>query len=136
MSASDDGRYSWIPLAQLQNFIKHGVIVTRVESSASFSLQSPPKAIPQGQTTLEDATRDHTLQTLQETKWVGGERKGAAVRLGLARTTFIAKCGGSVSSPRPVKCSWEVRTGRRSGRRLKLDEGCHGFLPLPRLAPL
>jgi transcriptional regulator of acetoin/glycerol metabolism len=95
MSASDDGRYSWIPLAQLQNFIKHGVIVTRVESSgprsASFNLRSPPKVIPQGQTTLEDATRDHTLQTLQETKWVGGERKGAAVRLGLARPTLIAK---------------------------------------------
>ncbi|MGP0071896.1 MAG: helix-turn-helix domain-containing protein [Bryobacteraceae bacterium] len=40
---------------------------------------------------MEDATRDHVLQTLEETKWVVGGRHGAAARLGIARTTLIAK---------------------------------------------
>jgi transcriptional regulator with GAF, ATPase, and Fis domain len=41
--------------------------------------------------TLEDATRDHILQTLHDTKWVVGGRQGAAARLGIARTTLLSK---------------------------------------------
>lgn len=83
---------------QLQNFIEHGVIVSR---SAVF-LPSLSQLRPEknrvtpiskgaGSKTLEDATRDHVLQTLEETKWVVGGRHGAAARLGIARTTLIAK---------------------------------------------
>jgi formate hydrogenlyase transcriptional activator len=77
---------------QLQNFIEHGVIVTqgRIFRPALSQLQSPSRVIPRGQT-LEDATRDHILRVLRETKWVVGGRQGAAARLGLARTTLIAK---------------------------------------------
>ena len=78
---------------QLQNFIEHGVIITqgRIFRPALSQLQSPSNVSPRGQKTLDDATRDHILQTLQETKWVVGGRQGAAARLGLARTTLIAK---------------------------------------------
>jgi formate hydrogenlyase transcriptional activator len=41
--------------------------------------------------TLEDATRDHIVQTLEETKWVVGGKYGAAARLGIARTTLLSK---------------------------------------------
>ncbi len=36
---------------------------------------------------LDEATRDHVLQALEETKWVVGGKHGAAARLGVARTT-------------------------------------------------
>ena len=83
---------------QLQNFIEHGVIVSggsvfqpalnqlRPERSGISANGKVPNV-----KTLEDATRDHVLQTLEETKWVVGGRHGAAARLGIARTTLIAK---------------------------------------------
>jgi formate hydrogenlyase transcriptional activator len=78
---------------QLQNFIEHGVIITqgRIFRPALSQLQSPSTSSSSGPKTLDEATRDHILQTLQETKWVVGGRQGAAARLGLARTTLIAK---------------------------------------------
>jgi formate hydrogenlyase transcriptional activator len=42
-------------------------------------------------TTLKDVEREHILRTLAETNRVLGGPKGAAARLGLARTTLIAK---------------------------------------------
>jgi transcriptional regulator with GAF, ATPase, and Fis domain len=41
--------------------------------------------------TLKEAERSHILQTLQQTEGVVGGQNGAAVRLGLPRTTLIAK---------------------------------------------
>jgi formate hydrogenlyase transcriptional activator len=78
---------------QLQNFIEHGVIITqgRIFRPALSQLQPPPDVCHSGGRTLDEATRDHILQTLRETKWVVGGRQGAAARLGLARTTLIAK---------------------------------------------
>jgi formate hydrogenlyase transcriptional activator len=91
--------YDWPGnIRQLQNFIEHGVIV-----SGGAVFQPPLNQLrpeknnpsPNGKSpsfkTLEDATRDHVLQTLEETKWVVGGRHGAAARLGIARTTLIAK---------------------------------------------
>jgi formate hydrogenlyase transcriptional activator len=53
--------------------------------------------------TLEDAQRSHILQTLQQTGGVLGGRNGAAARLGLPRTTLMAKMKrlGIGPSPRP-----------------------------------
>ena len=56
--------------------------------------------------TLEDATREHVLQTLEDTKWVVGGRHGAAARLGIARTTLIAKMR---------RLGLEARDGSRRG---------------------
>jgi hypothetical protein len=41
--------------------------------------------------TLADAERAHIVATLRETNWVVGGRSGAAARLGLPRTTLIAR---------------------------------------------
>jgi len=41
--------------------------------------------------TLEEAERAHILKTLEETNWVVGGANGAAKRLGLNRTTLIAR---------------------------------------------
>jgi formate hydrogenlyase transcriptional activator len=85
-------------IRQLQNFVEHGVIVSAGPvfrpalsqlraSSASSSAPQPARA----NKTLEDAMREHILETLKETRGMVGGRNGAAARLGLARTTLIAK---------------------------------------------
>jgi formate hydrogenlyase transcriptional activator len=86
--------YDWPGnIRELQNFIERGVI-----SSPGSTFQPPflptrrPNAsVPAARKTLDDATRDHVLQTLEETQWVVGGRHGAAARLGVARTTLISK---------------------------------------------
>jgi len=86
--------YDWPGnVRQLQNFIEHGVIVSRgfVFEPLLSQLRHPRNAAPKNNKTLEDATRDHVLQALEDTKWVVGGRHGAAARLGIARTTLIAK---------------------------------------------
>ena len=44
-----------------------------------------------GVSTLADAERAHIISTLRATNWVVGGRDGAAMRLGVLRTTLIAK---------------------------------------------
>jgi formate hydrogenlyase transcriptional activator len=41
--------------------------------------------------TLFDAERAHILGVLKETNWIVGGRDGAAVRLGVPRTTLISR---------------------------------------------
>jgi formate hydrogenlyase transcriptional activator len=43
--------------------------------------------------TLEECEREHIQQVLTDTHWVVGGRNGAAARLGVKRTTLIAKMG-------------------------------------------
>jgi formate hydrogenlyase transcriptional activator len=92
--------YNWPGnIRQLQNFIEHGVIVSSgpVFQPPLGQLQAPSQprrqssVAPKDIKTLEDATRDHVLQALEESKWVVGGRHGAAARLGIARTTLLAK---------------------------------------------
>jgi formate hydrogenlyase transcriptional activator len=92
--------YDWPGnIRQLQNFIEHGVIVsggTVFQPALSLlggqrQLLSKTLSSPRNIKTLEDATRDHLLQALEESKWVVGGRHGAAARLGIARTTLLAK---------------------------------------------
>ena len=92
-------RNSWPGnVRELQNFIERSVILssgdvlsgsrpelTRITPDDSkWSKSSAP-------VTLEQAESSYILQTLQETKGVIGGRNGAAVRLGLPRTTLISK---------------------------------------------
>jgi formate hydrogenlyase transcriptional activator len=87
--------YDWPGnIRQLQNFIEHGVIVSEgPEFRPALGQLRTQASAPAAKTsrTLEDATRDHILETLKEANWVVGGRHGAAARLGLARTTLIAK---------------------------------------------
>jgi formate hydrogenlyase transcriptional activator len=92
-------RHSWPGnVRELQNFIERSVIL----STGAVLNGSPPEltyttqqdsAWPSLSTsaTLDEAQRSHILQTLQETEGVIGGRYGAAARLGLPRTTLIAK---------------------------------------------
>jgi formate hydrogenlyase transcriptional activator len=86
--------YDWPGnIRQLQNFVEHGVIV-----STGFAFEPPlgqlqnrKGAPPKSRKTLEDATREHILQALDQTRWVVGGRHGTAAYLGIARTTLLSK---------------------------------------------
>jgi formate hydrogenlyase transcriptional activator len=86
-------RYNWPGnIRELQNFIERSVILTKDEELrapiAEFLNQEIP--IPNVRT-LTDAVRAHIVETLRETNWVVGGRNGAAARLGLGRTSLIAR---------------------------------------------
>ncbi len=83
---------------ELQNFIERSVILStgevlngslpEVACTIQESLKSAELSAP---VTLKEAERSHILQTLQQTEGVVGGQNGAAVRLGLPRTTLLAK---------------------------------------------
>jgi formate hydrogenlyase transcriptional activator len=77
---------------QLQNFIERSVILTKGTDlhAPVAELVSQQSAIP-GSRTLADADRAHIISVLRETNWTVGGRAGAAARLGVLRTTLIAK---------------------------------------------
>src|SRR3981189_231365 len=85
-------RHSWPGnVRELQNCIERSVILSTgaVLSGLLPELTGTPK-LP-APVTLHDAERSHILQTLQQTEGVVGGRNGAAARLGLPRTTLIAR---------------------------------------------
>src|SRR3984957_5093641 len=76
---------------ELQNFIERSVILSNgpVLNGSLSNLTYASK--PSAPVTLEEAERSHILQTLQQTEGVVGGPNGAAVRLGLCRTTLISR---------------------------------------------
>src|SRR5258708_3395536 len=85
-------RHSWPGnVRELQNFIERSVILS-TGAVLSGSLPEHTGTLKlSGALTLKEAERSHIIQTLQRTKGVVGGRDGAAARLGLPRTTLIAK---------------------------------------------
>src|SRR3954451_128515 len=86
-------RYDWPGnIRELQNFLECSVILTEgVELQAPLA-ELRTEDMPAGDVgTLADADRAHILATLRKTTWIVGGRNGAAARLGLNRTTLIAK---------------------------------------------
>ncbi len=86
--------YDWPGnIRELQNFVERGVILSTgsVFQPPFMPLRRETRVILKSRKTLEDAMREHILQALDQTKWVLGGRQGTAARLGLARTTLIAK---------------------------------------------
>jgi formate hydrogenlyase transcriptional activator len=92
-------RHSWPGnVRELQNFIERSVILTtgavlngsppEPTRTTHDDSQGPESSAP---VTLEQAERSHILQTLQQTEGVVGGQNGAAAKLGLPRTTLIAK---------------------------------------------
>ncbi|HLM60117.1 MAG TPA: sigma 54-interacting transcriptional regulator [Pyrinomonadaceae bacterium] len=79
---------------ELENIIERAVIlsadgVLRVEL---LDLNTAPQKLNTGNSrTLEDFERRFILQTLTETGWLVGGANGAAMKLGLKRTTLISK---------------------------------------------
>jgi formate hydrogenlyase transcriptional activator len=77
---------------ELQNFVERAVIL-----SPGTSLHAPLEELKQHTTqastttslsTLEEMEREHVLRALRESNWVTGGPNGAAVRLGMKRTTL------------------------------------------------
>lgn len=77
-------------IRELQNVIERAVILTRGDVLQVPSLPSLTP-IQAGSITLADAERDHILKVLAESNWVVGGTSGAAARLGVKRTTLIAR---------------------------------------------
>ena len=87
-------RYAWPGnIRELENLVERSVILTQgadlqVPISELQTMSGPPSAYGM---TLEEAERDQILRVLRETNWVLGGPVGAAVRLGLKRTTLQSK---------------------------------------------
>ena len=86
-------RYDWPGnIRELQNFIERSVILTRgTELQAPVEELSKNDVFADDARTLADADRVHIINTLLKTDWVVGGKYGAACRLGLNRTTLVAK---------------------------------------------
>ena len=89
-------------IRELQNVIERGVIMTtgpvlsrqtteHLTRAEAASVRVPAIAEPVSIKTLADAERAHITATLRETNWVVGGPHGAAVQLGLPRTTLLAR---------------------------------------------
>src|SRR5271166_7034469 len=99
-------------IRELENFIERAVVLTQgrelcpplsglTHRMPTTSNEPGPALAPAR--TLEEVERVHIAETLQRTNWVVGGRAGAAARLGLPRTTLIArmrKLGISRETPR------------------------------------
>ena len=77
---------------ELQNVIERAVILSKgsllhVPLSDFQSSDAPAAVVSE---TLEATEREHILKVLEDTRWVIGGPKGAAVRLGLKRTTLAS----------------------------------------------
>ncbi len=82
-------------IRELQNFIERAVIMTEGSvlrpTAAQLQARRMPMATGIRPETLADAERTHIVTTLRQTNGVIGGREGAAARLGLPRTTLIAR---------------------------------------------
>lgn len=86
--------YSWPGnVRELQNLVERAVIRSNdgVLPNPLPVLDNNRVTLPPRQGTLSDSTRAVILQALRATGWVIGGPGGAAARLGLKRTTLIAK---------------------------------------------
>jgi len=87
-------RYSWPGnIRELQNLIERAVIMTpgNVLQIQVSDLQESNRILSSMAGTLEDVERQRILQALREAGAVIGGPHGAAVRLGLKRTTLLSK---------------------------------------------
>ncbi|HUA19388.1 MAG TPA: sigma 54-interacting transcriptional regulator [Bryobacteraceae bacterium] len=84
-------------IRELQNFIERAVVMTegrvlrpRLSELTRMSLPQTSTSSAPGRT-LAELERVHITETLHRTNWVVGGREGAAAKLGLPRTTLIAR---------------------------------------------
>jgi formate hydrogenlyase transcriptional activator len=113
--------YSWPGnIRELQNLVERAVIlsqdgvfrsplfssVVQIASSPSPGTTTEPAApmMPAAPLTLRDSERMLVLHALQTTGWVIGGPNGAAVKLGLQRTTLIRRMK-KLGIKRPLRCS-------------------------------
>jgi formate hydrogenlyase transcriptional activator len=99
--------YSWPGnVRELQNFIERSVILSldTVLRPPLQELRLGVKSAPAKIRTLADAERDVIQEALRSTDWVIGGEGGAAVRLGVKRTTLLYKMRRlGISRPKPYE---------------------------------
>ena len=78
-------------IRELQNYIERAVIMTSGAVLRPRLADLRMQAVSGEVRTLADAERAHIVATLRETNWVVGGPSGAAARLGVPRTTLIAR---------------------------------------------
>ena len=86
--------YQWPGnIRELQNLIERAVILSNdgVLPNPLSTAGTQVAALAPPRTTLSDSERNLILQTLETAGWVIGGANGAAAKLGLKRTTLIAK---------------------------------------------
>jgi formate hydrogenlyase transcriptional activator len=92
--------YSWPGnIRELQNLVERAVILSRdsvlpnplqKRRTSAIILNSNAQSSPSS-TTLEDSDRALIVETLEQAGWIVGGPRGAAAKLGLKRTTLLAK---------------------------------------------
>jgi formate hydrogenlyase transcriptional activator len=84
--------YSWPGnVRELQNFVERAVILSpggALRAPLEELKQETSQGVQTNLSTLEEMEREHVLRALKESNWVTGGPKGAAVRLGMKRTTL------------------------------------------------
>jgi len=93
--------YSWPGnIRELQNLVERAVILSRdgvlpdpLHKRRTEVMPPTQHRFPAGasSTTLEDSDRALIVETLEQAGWVVGGPHGAAAKLGLKRTTLLAK---------------------------------------------
>ena len=93
--------YGWPGnIRELQNFIERSVIMSRtpiLDPPLADLKESKPGPVPTASApgpkaaTLAECERQHILRALTESRWIIGGPNGAAVSLGVKRTTLIGK---------------------------------------------
>ena len=98
--------YSWPGnIRELQNLIERAVIRSDdgILPNPLPAEENKPVTPPPAQGSFSDSTRTVILQALKATGWVIGGTGGAAAKLGLKRTTLIAKMKKlGISRPDPI----------------------------------
>jgi formate hydrogenlyase transcriptional activator len=80
-------------IRELENLIERAVILSRggVLKVPLAELRDVPESPASAAQTMEDAEREHIIRTLRETRWLLSGPNGAAVRLGMKRTTLQSR---------------------------------------------
>src|ERR1700722_7075126 len=104
-------------IRELQNFIERAVVLSPgpvLRPTLPDLNHVAKRASPSAALTLADAAREHILEVLDQTGWMIGGRDGAAMRLGLPRTTLIykmRKLGIEARRPHRARTVAEIHRG-------------------------
>lgn len=87
--------YAWPGnIRELQNVLQRAVLLTEgceLQVRLPERGQQAPSVVPAANRTLAEMERVHITETLERANWVVGGRQGAAAKLGLPRTTLLAR---------------------------------------------
>ena len=85
------GKELRVPLSELKSNALANAGENSLASSSSFTAFASPASSTSSISTLEEAERQHILRALKQTQWRIAGPKGAAVLLGMKRTTLQAR---------------------------------------------